>query len=383
MSIDVEPAGRGAAAAGVAGRSPLAQLTLARAREFYRQPVAIFWVYGFPLALALALSFAFRNRPVQKAVVDVAAGPGADRVAATLAADSRLDPSVRDADAARRRLRTGKTDLVVVPQSAGYEYQFDPTRPESVLARAEADDALLRAGPARAAPPAVDRPAEEVGGRYIDFLIPGLLGMNLMGGGMWGVGYAVVDLRVRKLLKRYLATPMRRSEFLLSMVLNRLIFTVPFVVVLLAFAYFLFGVVVRGSLVALVAVIVTGAVAFMGVGLLTASRAQTSEAINGLMNLVMLPMYVFSGVFFSSERFPESFQPVIKALPLTALNDALRGVMNDGESLAALVPVALNVGVTRSPRRLPGLTDGPAVHCRSVAFPQPGAAADVRPAALR
>jgi ABC-2 type transport system permease protein len=315
--------------------SPLVQLTLARAREFYRQPVAIFWVYGFPLLLALALSLAFRSRPVQRVAVDVAAGPGAEAVTAALAADPRLDPAVRDADAARRRLRSGKADLMVVPLAQGYEYHFDPSRPEGVLARAAADDALLRAGPARDAPPAYDRPAEESGGRYIDFLIPGLLGMNLMGGGLWGVGYAVVDMRVRKLLKRFLATPMRKSQFLLSTVLNRLVFTVPFVLVLLTFAYFLFGVEVRGSLAALAAVILVGAASFMGIGLLAASRAQTSEAINGLMNLVMLPMYVFSGVFFSSERFPDSFQPVIKALPLTALNDALRGVMNDGESLAA------------------------------------------------
>jgi ABC transporter DrrB family efflux protein len=334
MSVETEAEAR-ATARPFAVRSPLVQLTLARAREFYRQPVAIFWVYGFPLLLALALSLAFRSRPVQRAAVDVAAGPGAEAVAAALAADPHLDPAVRDAGEARRRLRAAKVDLVVVPLATGYEYHFDPSRPEGVLARAAADAALLRAGPARDAPPAYDRPAEEAGGRYIDFLIPGLLGMNLMGGGLWGVGYALVDLRVRKLLKRFLATPMRKSQFLLSTVLNRLIFTAPFVVVLLTFSYFLFGVVVRGSLAALAVVIFVGAASFMGIGLLAASRAQTSEAINGLMNLVMLPMYVFSGVFFSSERFPESFQPAIKALPLTALNDALRGVMNDGESLAA------------------------------------------------
>jgi len=335
MSIQAEPAEQDSATAGGLARSPLFQLTLARAREFYRQPVAIFWVYGFPLLLALALSLAFRSRPVQKVAVDVVAGPAAEAVVAALAADPHLDPAVRDADEAHRRLRSARTDLLVVPHAPGYEYHFDPTRPEGVLARAAADAALLRAGPARDAPPTYDRPAQEAGGRYIDFLIPGLLGMNLMGGGLWGVGYSIVDMRVRKLLKRFVATPMRRSQFLLSVVLNRLIFTLPFVLVLLTFAYFVFGVAVRGSMADLFAVILVGAASFMGIGLLTASRAQTSETINGLMNLVMLPMYVFSGVFFSSERFPAAFQPVIKALPLTALNDALRAVMNDGESLAA------------------------------------------------
>jgi ABC-type multidrug transport system permease subunit len=156
-----------------------------------------------------------------------------------------------------------------------------------------------------------------------------------MGGGLWGVGYGVADLRVRKLLKRFVATPMRRSQFLASMVVNRVIFTLPFVLVLLLFASLIFGVAVNGSFAALLAVVVVGALAFMGIGLLTASRAQSIEAVSGLMNLVMLPMYVFSGVFFSSERFPAAIQPVIKALPLTALNDALRGVMTDGEPLAA------------------------------------------------
>jgi ABC-type multidrug transport system permease subunit len=316
-------------------RSPLAQLTVARAREFYRRPSAIFWVYGFPLLLALALSLAFQNRPVRRIAIDVAAGPGGESALAALAADPALAPAIHEVDEARRRLRKAQTDLVVVPSASGNEYDFDPARPESVLARAAADAALLRAGPARGAPPAVDRPAEAAGGRYIDFLIPGLLGMNLMGGGLWGVGYGVVDLRVRKLLKRYIATPMRRSQFLASMVVNRVIFTLPFVLVLLTFASLIFGVAVNGSFASLLAVVLVGAMAFMGIGLLTASRAQSIEAISGLMNLVMLPMYVFSGVFFSSERFPAAIQPVIKVLPLTALNDALRGVMTDGEPLAA------------------------------------------------
>lgn len=318
--------------------SPLVQIMLSRVRTFYRQPEAVFWTYGFPLLLAIALSFAFRSRPVERVNVDVAAGPAADATLAALAADPRLHAAIHDADAARRRLRITKTDLVVVAQAPGYEYLFDPNRPESVLARAAADSALLRAGPAKDAAPIRDTPAADVGGRYIDFLIPGLVGMNLMGGGLWGVGFVIVDLRVRKLLKRFLATPMRKDQFLLGTILSRLAFTLPEIAILLVFAYLAFGVAVNGSLAALAIVIVVGGMAFTGIGLLVASRAQTTEAVSGLMNLVMLPMYIFSGVFFSSERFPEAFQPVIKALPLTALNDALRGVMNDGESLTSQWP---------------------------------------------
>ncbi len=318
--------------------SPLWQIMLSRVRTFYRQPEAVFWTYGFPLLLAIALSFAFRSRPVEQVNVDVEAGPAAERTVATLAADPRLKATVQDTEVARRRLRTTKTDLVVVPRSPGYEYVFDPNRPESVLARAAADSALLRAGIAKDAVPIRDTPTADPGGRYIDFLIPGLLGMNLMGGGLWGVGFVIVDLRVRKLLKRFLATPMRKDQFLLGTMLSRMAFTLVEIAILVAFGYFVFGVPVNGSLAALAVVVVVGGLTFAGIGLLVASRAQTTEAISGLMNLVMLPMYVFSGVFFSSERFPEAFQPVIKALPLTALNDALRGVLNDGESLAAQGP---------------------------------------------
>jgi ABC transporter DrrB family efflux protein len=182
----------------------------------------------------------------------------------------------------------------------------------------------------------------EKGSRYIDFLIPGLLGLNLMGTGMWGMGYAVVDARRRKLLKRLLASPMRRGEYLLSFILARLVMLGPEVAVLVGFGMVFFGVPLRGSVASLALIALIGAMCFAGLGLLTASRAQTVETVSGLMNLVMLPMWVLSGVFFSSANFPAAMQPVIKALPLTALNDALRGVMIDGASLASLtVPVAI------------------------------------------
>ncbi len=162
--------------------------------------------------------------------------------------------------------------------------------------------------------------------------------MSLMGGGLWGVGFVTVDMRIRKVLKRFLATPMRKSDFLLGILFSRLLFLVPEVLVILLFARLAFGVVIQGSLLAVVALIFLGALAFAGIGLLVASRARTVEAVSGLMNLVMLPMWVLSGIFFSSERFPEAMQPFIKVLPLTPLNDALRGVTLEGMSLESLWP---------------------------------------------
>ncbi len=322
---------------------PLWQLTLARLRSFYREPAAIFWVYGFPLLMVVALGVAFRNKPVERTAVDVqSAGgsdAGADLVRRALAADERFKVQFHDADACRVRLRTGKTDLVVVPDGgSGYRYLFDPTRPESLLARNRVDDALQRSAGRKDVVPVADQEVNEPGGRYIDFLVPGLLGMNLMGGGLWGVGFATVDLRIRKVLKRFLATPMRRADFLAAILLSRLVFMATEMVLLLAFAWLAFGVVVQGSLAAVAVLILVGAMTFSGIGLLVASRAQTLESVSGLMNLVMLPMWILSGVFFSSERFPAAAQPFIKALPLTPLIDALRAVFLEGAALTSQWP---------------------------------------------
>jgi ABC-2 type transport system permease protein len=177
---------------------------------------------------------------------------------------------------------------------------------------------------------------EVVGARYIDWLIPGLLGMNIMGTGMWSIGFAVVWARTRKVLKRLAATPMSRRDYLLAQMLARLVFLVVEVGGLLAFAVLVFSVPIRGALATLVVAALLGALAFGGLGLLVASRARTIEAASGWMNFVMLPMWVVSGVFFSSAHFPAPAQPFIHALPLTALNDALRAVMLDGASARAI-----------------------------------------------
>ncbi len=332
--------------------SALGQLMLARLREFYREPAAVFWVYGFPILMVVALGIAFRNKPAETISVDVQRNAdnasGVQLVRDALGAAETFKVQTADAAPCRLRLRTGKTALVVVPpESPGgtYEYIFDPAREESRLAQSKVDDVLQRSR-GRADPLRVRTEImQEPGSRYIDFLVPGLVGMSLMGGGLWGVGFAIVDMRIRKLLKRFLATPMRKTDFLLAILLSRLIFLVPEIIVLFVFARLAFGVVIQGSLAAMAVLIVLGALAFAGVGLLVASRAKTLETVSGLMNLVMLPMWVLSGIFFSPERFPQVMQPFIQALPLTPLIDALRGVALEGASFPALWPqVAILAG---------------------------------------
>ncbi len=311
---------------------PLAQLLFSRLREFWREPEVLFWVFGFPVLLALGLGIAFRDRPKDVVAVAVVAQPGAEQVAAALSAQSEFHVHQLGLAEATKELRLGKVALVVLP-GRPLDYVFDPTRPDSALARQRVDDALQRAAGRTDALPVRERLMTEPGARYIDFLIPGLLGMNIMSGGMWGVGYALVEMRMRRLLKRLAATPMRRSDFLAAMMASRMLLVFLEMILLLAFGWLVFGLKVQGSLLWVGLISFFGAFAFAGLGLLVGSRTHKTETVGGLINLVMLPMFVFSGVFFSSDRFPDVAQPVIKALPLTALNDALRAVILEGASL--------------------------------------------------
>jgi ABC-type multidrug transport system permease subunit len=323
-------------------------LCLARFREYYREPEVLFWGFVFPLLLSGALAVAFRDRPPSPSRASVLRGPGAERLLAGLRSSPLVRAELVDEAEAARALRMGRTDVVLTaPEdpAAAIEYRFDPSRPEADVARARVDDALQRMAGRRDPLPSFDRRLSEPGGRYVDFLVPGLIGMNLMGAGMWGVGYALVDMRIKKLLRRLLATPMRASDFMVAQMLSRVAFTFAEVAVLLGFAWLALGVPVRGSLASVMTLALAGSLCFGGLGLLAASRATKIETVTGLMNVIMMPMWIGSGVFFSVERFPEAAQPLLRALPLTALNDALRAVTLEGAELGSQGPRLLLLGL--------------------------------------
>ena len=328
------------------GSSPLVQLTLTRFREFFREPEALFWVFIFPVLLAAGLGIAFGNRPPPITRVAVVSGaPDAHRVAQALRVDSSLRVETLDDSAAALALRTGRIALLVVPAGDGtVEYRYDNTRPEGQTARLLVDNALQRGAGRPNLVATRDRLIRERGARYIDFVVPGILGMNIMGSGIWGIGFPVVEARRKKLLKRLIATPMRRYQYLLSFLLSRLTMLVLEVVILVGFGALAFGVPLRGSAAGLVLTCLLASLAFGSMGLLIASRVTTIEGASGLMNLVMLPMWIFSGVFFSSANFPDAFQPFIQALPLTAAIDAFRASMLEGAGLGALLPELANLG---------------------------------------
>ena len=316
-------------------RHPLIELTLARFKEFLREPEAVFWVFAFPIIMTCALGIAFRSSADQPIIVGVVRTTGGAEMTAVLQQAGGFTVRPVDEGDIGRAVRDGRAAVVVSP-GAPPVYHFDSARAESQAARLAVDAALQRAAGRVDRFVAAERPLEIVGSRYIDWLVPGLLGMNIMSTGLWGVGFAIVNARTKKLLKRLVATPMSKAHYLASHVLSRLAFLALETAVLIGFGWIAFGVAVRGSIVALAAISLIGALSFGGLALLVSSRARTIEAVSGLLNLVMLPMWVLSGVFFAASNFPDAMQPFIQALPLTALNDALRAVVNEGASLAAV-----------------------------------------------
>lgn len=330
---------------GKARLNAITQLALARFRLFYREPGSMFWTFGFPIVMSIVLGIAFRNRDPEPVVVAVEECARAEHARAILAAGEDVKVKLLPEEQARQALRTGKVSLVVVPnEPEGYSYKYDPTRPESRLARSVTDDVLQRGEgrPDKYTP--VAKVVTEPGSRYIDFLIPGLVGLGLMSTGLWGIGFSLAEMRTKKLIKRLTATPMRRSDFLLSFLLVRAVLLPLELAPLLLFARFVFGVGVQGSFLTLFVTALVGGLTFAVIGLFLACRAENPQIVSGLINVVSFPMYLCSGVFFSSSRFPDAVQPIIKWMPLTALNDALRATMIDGAGFEQVGGKILMIG---------------------------------------
>ena len=318
---------------------PLVELTLARLREFVREPEAVFWVVVFPLVLAFALGIAFRakaDEPVYAGVVD---GRGRGRDRRRRSRQRRASPcACVPGDRADVALRDGEVQVIVLPGSPP-TYRYDATRPESRLARLAVDAALQRAAGRADVFTAGQQRLEVIGARYIDWLVPGLLGMNIMGTGMWSIGFSVVFARTRQAAEapgrdadgparlpagadaRAARVPRGRGGRAAG-VRARWSFSVPM--------RGLAGHAARSSC-------WSARSAFGGLGLLVASRARTIEAASGLDELRDAADVGACRACSSRPRtFPAAMQPFIHALPLTALNDALRAVMLDGASAAAI-----------------------------------------------
>ena len=312
---------------------PLWELTLARLLEFWRSPGSVFWVFIFPVVLAVALGIAFRHKGTDTIRVAVV---GDETLRLGLSEAPDLELQLLSMEEASDRLARGRLDAMVRADSDVFTLHFDPTRPDGNAIRLRLTDAIQRAHGRQDVATIGEEHVTSSGSRYIDFLIPGLIGMNMMSSCMWGIGYAVVDQRKRKLLRRFAATPMNRAHYLLGFMFSRMLFLVLEVGLLLIFGYYVFDINVQGSLPAVWGFAIIGALTFSGMSVLIASRTENNEVASGWMNFAMMPMWLLSGTFFDYHRFPEAVHPFIRALPLTAVNDSLRGLINHGESITSL-----------------------------------------------
>ena len=317
--------------------SPLKELIKARIREFLREPGYVFWVFGFPLLMAIGLGLAFRSKapePPRIAVTEAVA----PETARALSTSKRLISEQLSRSEAVRALARTKVDLVVdqPDPSKPVVLKLDTAQEKILLARVVTEDVLQRAAGRQDALQVDEQAVSEKGSRYVDFLVPGLIGLNLMGSSMWGIGFNLVLARKRKLLRRYAVTPMRRSHFLLSYFFSRSMFLVMELAVLIGFGKLIFGTHIQGSFPALIVASVLGAAAFAAIGFLIGARLSSTEVAGGWMNFVQLPMWLLSGSFFSYERFPEWLQLPIKLLPLTAANDSLRRIYNEAGTLSSV-----------------------------------------------
>ncbi len=315
-------------------KNSLWQLTKIRTLEFLRQKEAIFWTFFFPVLLSVGLGLAFRNKPAEK--IPVAMDERSDNASFVLEFlnhSSDLKASLVDEKQAREDLRKGKYVAFASVKQGHFEIQFDPTHPDSRIARLALGQALQGIAGTKLVTEISEVKIATQGSRYIDFLLPGLIGMNILGSGMWGLSFAIVQARSKKLLKLFATTPMSRRNFLLAYVFSRIFFLLLSVAFVLAFGHFAFQIQIFGSFLHIACLSALGAMAFGSIGLLVAARVKSSESAQGWINLIIMPMWLLSGTFFSSSRFPDWLQPLIKILPLTAFNEAMRNIVNDGGTL--------------------------------------------------
>lgn len=321
----------------------LLNLITVQFKAFLREPAIIFWSIIFPLAIAGVLGIAFNqpDEPVRTVAVvkneHVDASKNLKRLR-LLAQDSPTTSDARFAffpttkDSAQIKMKRGEINLFIeVGPKDSLFFNFDPKNAEGRLAYLLLDNKLLKGE--RQTELTVVRPVTTIGSRYIDFLIPGLIALGIMNSCIWGIGWNLIEFRIKKLMRRMIATPMKRTYFLLAQILSRAVLCSIEAALLFLFAYLVFGVTMQGSLLAFVLVFLSGIMAFAGVAVIASSRVSNNQEGNGVINAVVLPMTILSGIFFSYRGFPDWAVVIIEKLPLTMLSDAIRAIFNEGATL--------------------------------------------------
>ena len=349
--------------------SILFRLVISQFKLFFREPGVVFWSFGFPVVMAWILGIAFANKgEILRNVGIVTENPAAvsalpkwlheksGTVDNQLSGEAELEWKVgmNAGDQARFRFRAMSEEEAVLALKRGQislwiegspetnlSYRFDPDNADARLTYLLLETAFREKISSEIK--AEIRPLTMVGIRYVDFLIPGLMAMSIMNACLWGIGWNLIELRIKKLLRRIVATPLRKSIFLISHGLNRMILSAAEMLLLYIFAYFYFDIRIQGSLLALALVFLSGYCAFAGIAILISSRVQNTQSGNGMINIVTMPMFILSGIFFSYHNFPDWLIPYVEVLPLTMLTNSLRGIITEGIGLAQVIQPSLGL----------------------------------------
>lgn len=228
-------------------------------------------------------------------------------------------------------LKRGQVNLIMKEYPDSLEYFFDPVNPQAKTLFVMLSSVLNN--DSRVFENAAISPLTQKGNRYIDFLVPGLIALGAMNSLLWGISYALIEMRSKKLMRRMVATPMKKSEFLISFFVARLLIAIIEAAILWSFSYAYFKITLQGSLIALATIFLAGNLAFSGLAILLASRTANSRIGTGLINLVTMPMMILSGIFFSYHNFPDFAIPIIQKMPLTMMADSIRAVFIEGSGL--------------------------------------------------
>jgi ABC-2 type transport system permease protein len=324
----------------------LIQLILVHFRNFFREPAILFWALVFPILMAWVLGIAFSSKGESQSTVYILNEDSrltGTRVFGQGTGNSfRIHFELKDQEQAVRAIKRGEISMYAKTKGDSVIYYFDPKNAEAQILHLVIERELNN----RAVAESRIQPLDTRGTRYIDFLIPGLIALGIMNSCLWGISWTLIETRMKKLMRRMVATPMKRSFFLASHVVTRIILGGVETILLLLFAWLYFDITITGSFIGFITIFLSGIIAFSGIGILTASRTDKSEIGGGIINAVTLSMTILSGIFFNYHSFPDWAISFIQVLPLTLLADGIRAIFIEAASFTeVLIPSAILLAI--------------------------------------
>jgi ABC-2 type transport system permease protein len=338
------------------GNNQLFHLILAQFKETIREPAVLFWGIIFPILMSLGLGVAFTNKsdvihnlaivgPVPRSLDSLlhehseTSKKGSETIEKITMPNSKIGNSIfifhqMSRKDAMVQLKRGQINLILQQENGDLRYNFDPLNPEAQLAYYKLSNLINNHKLLNQESQRNIEPLTVKGTRYIDFLVPGLIALGIISSSMWGIGYSIIERRSKKLLRRMVATPMKKSNFLIAIMTVRLMMNLVEASLLFLFTWLTFGITIQGNIMALFTVFIAGNIAFAGIAVFISSHTAKTEVGNGLINVVTMPMMVLSGIFFSYHNFPEWSISLIQVLPLTMMADGIRSIFNEGAGWA-------------------------------------------------